>query len=108
MIVKKHNSITDYNVVISVLSMFIMLVKPVLFFMRALIPIFSVLIHVLLVALYAYSAYAQSAPDMTDKQHLQKGAPWYITRSCSVASEKSNVSYCKQAKACFAVTLCLL
>jgi hypothetical protein len=94
--------------VISVLSMFIMLVKPVLFFMRALIPILSVLIHILLVVLYAYSTYGQSASDMTDKNHPQKGAPWYITKSCDVASDKKNIGYCKQAKASFAVTLCLL
>ncbi|THY09921.1 hypothetical protein D6D03_00009 [Aureobasidium pullulans] len=100
--------ITDFNVVISVLSMFIMLIKPVLFFMRALIPIFSALVHILLVVLYAYSAYGQSASDMTDKDHPQKGAPWYITKSCDVASDKKNIGYCKQAKASFAVTLCLL
>ncbi|KAI5210587.1 hypothetical protein E4T39_00102 [Aureobasidium subglaciale] len=100
--------ITDYNVVISVLSMFIMLIKPVLFFMRALIPIFSALVHLLLVVLYAYSAYGQSASDMTDKDHLQKDAPWYITKSCNVASDKKNIGFCKQAKASFAVTLCLL
>jgi hypothetical protein len=88
--------------------MFIMLVKPVLFFMRALIPILSVLIHILLVVLYAYSAYGQSASDMTDKNHPQKGAPWYITKSCNVASDPKNIGYCKQAKASFAVTLCLL
>jgi hypothetical protein len=91
-----------------VLSMFIMLVKPVLFFMRALIPILSVLIHILLVVLYAYSTYGQSASDMTDKNHPQRGAPWYITKSCDVASDKKNIGYCKQAKASFAVTLCLL
>ncbi|KAG9532535.1 hypothetical protein KCU73_g1494, partial [Aureobasidium melanogenum] len=100
--------ITDYNVVISVLSMFIMLVKPVLFFMRALIPILSALVHILLVVLYAYSAYGQAAPDMTDKNHPQSGAPWYITKSCNVASDSKNIGYCKQAKASFAVTLCLL
>ncbi|KAI4716478.1 hypothetical protein E4T48_07356 [Aureobasidium sp. EXF-10727] len=100
--------ITDYNVVISVLSMFLMLVKPVLFFMRALIPILSAVVHILLVVLYAYSAYGQSASDMTDKHHPQKGAPWYITKSCDVASDKKNIGYCKQAKASFAVTLCLL
>ncbi|CAD0093284.1 unnamed protein product, partial [Aureobasidium vineae] len=99
--------ITDYNVVISVLSMFIMLVKPVLFFMRALIPILSALIHILLVVLYAYSAYGQSASDMTDKHHPQKGAPWYITKSCNVASDTKNIGYCRQAKASFAVTLIL-
>lgn len=101
-------SITDFNVVISVLSMFIMLVKPVLFFMRALIPVFSALVHILLVVLYAYSAYGQSASDMTDKDHPQKGAPWYITKSCGVVYDKSNYGYCQQAKASFAVTLCLL
>lgn len=76
--------------------------------MRALIPILSALVHILLVVLYAYSAYGQAAPDMTDKDHPQRGAPWYITKSCNVASDKKNIGYCKQAKASFAVTLCLL
>jgi len=72
------------------------------------VPLLSVLTHITLVVLYAYSTYGQSASDMTDPNHSQKGAPWYITKSCSVVHTQSNYTYCQQAKACFATTICLL
>lgn len=72
------------------------------------VPVVSVFTHVALVALYAVSTYAQAAPDMSDPAHPQPGAPWYITKKCSVVHQQSNYGYCEQAKACFAITLCML
>lgn len=101
-------SITTYNVVISVLSMFILLVKSVMFVVHTFYPLLSVFVHALLVALYAYSVYAQSSSDMSDPAHPQKGAAWYITKNCKVAHDADNIGYCEQAKACFAIAIVML
>ena len=85
--------------------MFVLLCKAVLFVMHIFYPILSILVHSALVVLWAYSAHAQAGPDMTDPAHLQPGAPWYITKSCSVAHDPNDVHYCQQAKAGFAVTI---
>lgn len=84
--------------------MFILLVKVVMFIVHVFPPWLSIVVHALLCALYAVSIRYQAGSDMTDPEHPQPGAPWYITKSCSVAAHPSNVHYCKQAKAAFACT----
>lgn len=101
-------SITDYNVVISVLSMFILLVKSIMYILHVFPPVLSVLVHALLIALYTVSVDYQASSDTTDPQHPQRGPPWYITKSCSVTKNKSLVGYCQQAKASFACTCAML
>lgn len=99
--------ITDYNVVIVVLSMFLLLVKSIMYLLHVFPPIMSVALHAILLALYTVSIYYQAGHDTTDPQHPQRGPPWYITKSCSVAFSKSNIHYCTQAKAAFACTCCM-
>ncbi|KAI9677965.1 MAG: negative regulator of the PHO system [Bathelium mastoideum] len=96
---------TSFNVVISILTMFILLAKATLYLMHIFYPILSFVLHSVLVILWAYSAHRQAGPDMSDPSHPQPGAPWYITKSCSVAHDHNNVHYCQQAKASFAVTV---
>ncbi|KAL1311158.1 hypothetical protein AAFC00_001360 [Neodothiora populina] len=100
--------ITDFNVVISVLSFFILVTKAIMFVMGTFLPLLSVVTHVAEVVLYIVSSYGQTGPDTSDPKHPQKGGPWYITKSCSVVHTKSNYGYCVQAKASFAVTLVLV
>jgi len=95
-------------VVISVLSMFIMLVKSVMYICHVFPPILSAPIHGALIALYAVSISYQAGSDTSDPKHPQHGAPWYITKSCSVAHNKNNVGYCEQAKAAFACTVVMM
>lgn len=85
-----------------------LLVKAVLFVMHIWVPLLSAIVHAALVILWSFSVYAQSASDMTDPKHPQRGAPWYITKSCSVVFNKNNIHYCRQAKAAFAVSIILL
>ena len=68
-------------------------------------PILSVIVHAILIALYAVSISYQAGSDTSDPKHPQTGPPWYITKSCSVTHSKSNIGYCKQAKAAFACTV---
>jgi len=100
--------ITNYNVIISVLSMFILLVKATLFVMHIWYPILALAVNAFLCALWAVSVHAQVSPDMSDPDHPQPGAPWYITKSCSVVHNQSNYGYCEQAKGAFAVTVVML
>ena len=101
-------SITSFNVVISVLSTFILLCKMVMYIVHCWPALVSLLVHAILVALYAVSINYQTASDLSDPQHPQRGAPWYITKSCSVTAHDSNVGYCKQAKSAFAVSCVML
>ncbi|EXJ78158.1 hypothetical protein A1O3_09319 [Capronia epimyces CBS 606.96] len=100
--------ITDYNVVIAVLSMFIMLVKSIMYMLHVFPPILSAVVHAILIALYTVSVDYQASSDTTDPNHPQNGPPWYITKSCSVTHNKSLVGYCQQAKASFACTCAML
>lgn len=99
--------ITNWNVVISVLSLFILLVESILFVVKLFYPLLSLIVHVILTALWAVSVYGQAGPDKADPER-PSSTPWYLRKSCSVAREPSNVQYCQQAKATFAVTVLML
>lgn len=100
--------ITNYNLVISVLSMFLMLVKGTMYMLHVLPPVVSVVLHSILIILFSVAVAYQASPDMTDPTRPQRGAAWYIMKSCSVAHDKSLVGYCLQAKATFACFVAML
>ncbi|TID20889.1 hypothetical protein E2P81_ATG05520 [Venturia nashicola] len=102
------NFMTQFNLVITVLCMFIMLVKALLLYLHTLYPFLSLATHGLEVGLWAYSVYGQQTPDMSDPAHPQPGPAWYITKNCNVAFKKSNVGFCMQAKASFYVACVML
>jgi hypothetical protein len=104
----QRNSITNYNLVLGVLSTFFLITKLPVHWMHLFYPPVAVGVHVSLIVLYVVSAVYQAGSDMSDPNHLQPGAPWYIAKSCSVAYRKSNVAYCMQAKSLFAVTVILM
>lgn len=102
------NSITNYNLVLGVLSTFFLIVKLPVHWMHLFYPPVAVSIHASLIILYLVSAIYQGGSDTSDPKHSQSGPPWYITKSCSVAYRKSNIPYCMQAKALFAVTILMM
>lgn len=95
---------TLFNVVISVLSMFIMLLKSIMFVLNTWIPVVSVAVHAVLIALYAVGVRNQAASDMSNPAQPSPGLPWYLSKGCSFASPK-NHGYCMQARASFALTI---
>lgn len=101
-------STTTYNVTISVLALFLLLVKAILFVTGLFPPLAGLLLHALLTGLFAYSVHAQTAPDLSDHRRPQRGAPWYLTHRCGVVRDGGLVGYCMQAKAAFGVTVVLL
>ncbi|CAI7586046.1 hypothetical protein PCG10_007709 [Penicillium crustosum] len=99
---------TNYNLVLGVLSTFFLITKLPTHWMNLFYPPVAVVVHASLMVLYIVSAVYQAGSDMSDPKHPQPGAPWYIAKSCSVAFKKSNVGYCMQAKALFAVTVIMI
>lgn len=89
--------------------MFILLAKSTLFVLGAFLPVISIFIHALEVALYAVSVSNQSTPDLSNKNvpHLQQNLPWYLSKGCSYAT-KGNYGYCMQARASFGVAVTML
>lgn len=103
------HSATKFNLIISVLTVFILLVKAAMFVLNTFIPILSIFVHCLLVALYAVSVRNQVTPDLsnTDVPNLSRNMPWYLEKGCSFATQK-NRGYCMQARASFGVTCTIL
>lgn len=99
---------TQFNLVVSVLAMFLLLVKITMHITSTWYPIIAAFVQALLTALWAVAIHAQTAADTIDPDHSNKGAPWYITKSCSVATSDQLQKYCAQAKSTFAVAVILL
>ena len=102
-----QHSTTYYNVIISVVSLFSLLIRVIGFVCNVFYPIFSVVLHGGLAAIYAVAIHNQAASDMSDPKKPQPGAPWYITKSCGPPVTPRLKSYCQQAKAAFALTVLL-
>ncbi|KAF1958652.1 hypothetical protein CC80DRAFT_16354 [Byssothecium circinans] len=100
--------ITQYNLYIGVICMFFYLIKVTGWLLHVCFPIFSLPLHLALMALWAFSIHAQTAPDTIDPERQNKGPPWYISKSCNVVDDKTIRGYCAQAKASFAVSICML
>ena len=97
-------SLTDMNVAISIISLFVFIAKLVLIIMRHWYPILSTFIHGSLAILYIVSMYGQMGPDHLDERYPSNIA-WYIRMSCDVAKEYGSEKYCKMAKGTFAATV---
>jgi len=99
---------TQYHLVIGVLCTFFWLIKSCMWLLKVFYPIFSFVLHSGLLALWAYGIYIQTSPDTIDPAHQNKGAPWYITKSCNIVESKTNRAYCMQAKSSFVVSVIML
>jgi ABC-type proline/glycine betaine transport system permease subunit len=100
-------TLTDYNVAVSVLSMFVLLVKCSMFILHIWWPILGTVSNLAIVVLWTVSLYGQMGPDHSDPRYPSNIA-WYISKSCSYARPSGNYGYCRQAKAAFAVSLIML
>jgi hypothetical protein len=100
---------TEYNVAISILSMFIMLLKATMYVLHTWLPLLSVFVHAILIVIYAIGVRNQATPDLSDMKapNLSKNLPWYLEKGCSFATQQ-NYGYCMMARASFAVTCVLL
>jgi len=101
------SSLTEFNVAISVLSMFIMLVKVVMFTMHIWYPLLGTVTNAILTALWVVSVYGQAGPDHSDPK-FPSNVAWYVSKSCSYAVASGNKHYCIMAKGTFATTVLMM
>ena len=87
------DSITNFNLIVGVLSAFILLGKLFLHILRIFVPPLSAILHAVLFSLFVVSTRYQAGSDMSDSRHPQPGPPWYITKNCNVAYSASNIGY---------------
>lgn len=99
--------LTDYNVAISVVSLFILLVKMIMIIMKFFYPILGLIVSLGLTVVYTVSVYGQAGPDYADPEHPSP-VPWYIAKSCSVARPFNAEKNCQIAKGAFAATIYML
>lgn len=88
--------------------MFFYLIKVTMWLLHVFLPIFSVLLHIPLLAIWAYGIHIQTSPDTIDPQRTNNGAPWYITKNCNIVEDANVQKYCMQAKSSFAVSCIML
>ena len=101
-------SLDNYNLIIGVLSTFLLIVKFPIHCMHLFFPPIAAFIHGSIMILYIISARFQAGSDMSDPKRPQPGAPWYIAKNCNVAVHPSNINYCQQAKSLFAITIIIM
>ncbi|CAI0650632.1 unnamed protein product [Colletotrichum noveboracense] len=100
-------TLTDFNVALSVITLFLLLTKLVFFIMKFWFPLLAVGINVAMVAMYTVSVYGQMGPDHADSRYPSNVA-WYISKSCSYAAPYRAEKSCMLAKGTFAVTVYML
>ncbi|CAK7568684.1 MAG: hypothetical protein SEPTF4163_006684 [Sporothrix epigloea] len=100
-------TLTNFNVAISVLSLFVLLAKMIGLIMHVFFPVIGLAISIIMTSFYTASVYGQCGPDYADKRYISH-VPWYIAKSCRYAAAKNAVSDCIMAKGCFAVTVLML
>ena len=86
--------------------MFFLLTKTTLYILNGLPPFSAALLHGALLSVYAVSAYWQAGPDYLSKEFPSR-APWYITRGCGPPANPALYSSCQQARAAFAMAICM-
>lgn len=103
------SALTEFNVAISVISLFVLLTKMIGFIMKVYYPIVGLFFSTVMTALYATSVYGQAGPDYADPRYPSPVA-WYIRYSCDIAKPFGGSSYthCLMAKGTFAVTIYML
>ncbi len=99
--------LTNFNVAVAVLSLFILLAKMIGIIMHVFYPILGTVASLTLVVMYTVSAYGQAGPDYADPRYPSPVA-WYIRMGCDIAVPYGQLKNCQMAKATFALTICNL
>ncbi|KAH6609341.1 hypothetical protein Trco_002687 [Trichoderma cornu-damae] len=98
---------TDYNVAISIISLFFLLTKLIAVIMRIWYPILSTVASIALIVLYSVSVYGQVGPDYTDPRYPAPAA-WYFRYGCDMARPYGQYTNCQIAQASLFITLYML
>lgn len=95
---------TNFNVAISVISLFFLLAKLIAFIMKLWFPIIATFVNIALLALYTVSVYGQIGPDYADPRYPAPAA-WYFRYGCGLAKRYGVYKSCKIAQGSLAATL---
>ncbi len=98
-----HHSLTNFNVAISVISLFFLLAKLIAFIMKLWFPIVAVFVNMALLALYTVSVYGQIGPDYADPRYPSPAA-WYFRQGCGLAKRYGAYQTCQIAQGSLAAT----
>ena len=98
---------TNFNVAIAVVNLFVLLVKMISLIMNVCYPIVTLFVNTGLVALWAASVGGQAGPDYADPQRPSP-VPWYLSKSCKYAKPWKMLGSCYMAKGTFAITVLML
>ncbi|KAJ6782448.1 hypothetical protein PWT90_09446 [Aphanocladium album] len=97
------STLTNFNVAISVISLFFLLAKLIAFIMKLWFPIVAVFINMALLALYSVSVYGQIGPDYADPRYPAPAA-WYFRQGCGLAKRYGAYKSCQIAQGSLAAT----
>ncbi|OAA46905.1 hypothetical protein NOR_02541 [Metarhizium rileyi] len=100
-------TLTDFNVAISVISLFFLLSKLIAHIMKLWYPILAVFINMALVSLYTVSTYGQIGPDYADARYPTPMA-WYFRQGCGLAEKYGKYGACQVAQGSLFITLYML
>jgi len=100
-------TLTDFNVAISVISLFLLLVKLITFIMKGWLPLIALVINIALTALYTVSVYGQIGPDYADPRYPAPAA-WYFRYGCDMAKEWGVYKSCQIAQSSLGITFYML
>ncbi|CAM1504332.1 Fc.00g019230.m01.CDS01 [Cosmosporella sp. VM-42] len=100
-------TLTNFNVAISVMSLFFLLAKLTAKIMKVWYPMLAVFINVAMTTLYAVSVYGQVGPDYTDSRYPAPAA-WYFRYGCDMAKPWGKYKSCKVAQGSLVPTLYLM
>ncbi|KAG5961847.1 hypothetical protein E4U58_004096 [Claviceps cyperi] len=101
------HTLTDFNVAISILSLFFLLAKLVSFLMKLWVPLLATVVNCAMVALYIVSTYGQIGPDYADVRYPAPAA-WYFRQGCDLARRYGKYRTCQIAQASLFITLYML
>lgn len=100
-------TLTSFNVAISILALFVLLAKMIATIMKVYYPIIGTFVGLCLTALFTVSVYGQAGPDYADSRYPSPVA-WYIRYGCDIAEPYNAAKSCQMAKGTFAVTVYML
>ncbi|KAK0731527.1 hypothetical protein B0H67DRAFT_76457 [Lasiosphaeris hirsuta] len=100
-------ALTNFNVAISIASLFVLLAKMIGTIMKVYYPIIGLVVNIAMTGLYAASVYGQAGPDYADPRYPSPVA-WYIRMSCGIAKPYNAEKNCYMAKGTFAATVFML
>ena len=103
----KMRRLTNFNVAISIVSLFFLLAKLIAFIMKVYYPVLAIFVNTALAALYTVSVYGQIGPDYADSRYPAPAA-WYFRKGCDLAKPYGKYKSCQIAQASLGVTLLML